>query len=189
MLTEWMKPIQDFPGYWITHDGRVWSEPKGNHNGRWLKLQKLMCKDGSYYLHVGLTKNWKRYSRQIHRLVAEAYIPNPDKKPQVNHIDTNKLNNHYKNLEWNTNGENQKHAYDNGLRESVRIVSIKAMSKANSKRVLCIETGEVFPSATAVSKHIGLCKAAVAISIHQNCRAGGYTWKYIEQENALVESN
>lgn len=54
----------------------------------------------------------KRYF--IHRLVAIHFIPNPDNKPQVNHKDSNKLNNHHSNLEWMTNSENNLHAYKNG---------------------------------------------------------------------------
>lgn len=60
-------------------------------------------------------RNGKCYNLRIHRLVAEAFIPNPDVKDQVNHIDGDKLNNHVDNLEWNTQFENMQHAFRLGL--------------------------------------------------------------------------
>lgn len=91
---------------------------------------RLNCKHGSVvlkemllsqrldmkgYLRVYLNDNGKTKFVPIHRLVAQAFIPNPENKPQVNHIDGNKQNNNVKNLEWCTNSENQKHAYRLGL--------------------------------------------------------------------------
>lgn len=63
------------------------------------------------YKRVSLSINGKPYDKRIHRLVAEAFIPNPDNKPQINHIDGDRGNNHYTNLEWCTNSENQLHSY------------------------------------------------------------------------------
>lgn len=67
------------------------------------------------YKQIGRTVNGKRRTLQVHRLVAMAYIPNPENKPEVNHKDGNKANNHVSNLEWCTRKENQRHAYDSGF--------------------------------------------------------------------------
>jgi len=68
------------------------------------------------YPRIRLCFKSDRSSFRIHRLVAIAFIPNPENKLQVNHIDGNKKNNNYLNLEWNTNSENQLHANKIGLR-------------------------------------------------------------------------
>lgn len=73
------------------------------------------------YKAVSLCKNNKGSTKTIHRLVAEAYIPNPNNLPEVNHIDGNKLNNHVSNLEWVTPSENRQHAYDTGLKKAEKL--------------------------------------------------------------------
>lgn len=67
------------------------------------------------YYHIKVINNGVRKNVKLHRLVALAFIPNPCKKPHVNHIDGNKLNNHISNLEWCTHAENLKHAGNIGL--------------------------------------------------------------------------
>lgn len=73
--------------------------------------------DSRGYVVVSIYSKEKLYSKKIHRLVAEAFIPNPENKPQVNHIDGDKKNNHVSNLEWVTCVENIHHAINTGLRD------------------------------------------------------------------------
>lgn len=68
------------------------------------------------YLRLRLSVNRKKTSKRVHQMVAEAFIQNPENKIQVNHIDGIKTNNCLSNLEWLTNGENQIHAIENGLK-------------------------------------------------------------------------
>ena len=99
-----MKIIPGFPNYTIDINGVVigTAEKKQTHGKNGYKYVTL------YHKNLGK----KLY---IHRLMAELYIPNPENKRTVNHIDGIKHNNALSNLEWNTDGENIKHAYDNGL--------------------------------------------------------------------------
>lgn len=94
-------------------------------------------KDG--YLWVSLYKNNKPFNAKIHRLIALAFIPNPDNKPTVNHKDGNKKNNDISNLEWSTSSENNKHAYDIGLKIPHKMLGEKhPNSKLSEKDILKI---------------------------------------------------
>lgn len=77
-------------------------------------MAQSLDKDG--YVIIGLSHNKKQHMCKQHRLVGEAFIPNPYNKPQINHKDGNKRNNHYSNLEWVTSSENIKHALNTGLK-------------------------------------------------------------------------
>ena len=94
------KKIEDFEGYWIYPDGRVFSE----RSERFLTAT-LSRKD---YLQVNLRQNGATRKKRIHRLVAEAFIPNPENKFQVDHIDNDKTNNNVSNLQWVTATEHSK---------------------------------------------------------------------------------
>ena len=98
-----------------------------------------ICKNGYKRIHVSHDGVNSRFF--VHRLVAEAFIPNPENKPCVNHIDGNKLNNHISNLEWCTYSENQQHAYSTGLRSAKG--ERNGMSKLTTKDVEFIRTSYV----------------------------------------------
>lgn len=99
--------LENFEGlYFISDDGKV-----RNHK----KELKGYINNGGYHCIDLYDLNSKRHKFLIHRLVAITFIPNPDDKPYVNHIDGNKLNNKVDNLEWVTNSENILHARKSGL--------------------------------------------------------------------------
>lgn len=137
------------------------------------------------YLLVKLSKRNKGKRAQIHRLVAQAFIPNPKNKPQVNHIDGNKENNCVENLEWATNKENIKHAVKNGLYKTDYDRLKKATNIAievNRVRVKQInKNGKVikeFPSIIEASKITGAPKKGISAVINNNqITAGGFYWE------------
>lgn len=118
-------PIKDFPEYYITDAGDVFSrQTMNNPNGRIRKLK--LTKDRFGYLRVCLSDtNHKKHILLIHRLVAQTFIPNPDNKPCVNHIDGNKENNIISNLEWCSYSENNTHAYRVLGKDSTRAIIVQ----------------------------------------------------------------
>lgn len=98
--------------YQISNFGRVKSFPKRNFHGT-IILKPKINRQG--YLRVGLHKNGKVKHFPIHRLVAQAFIPNPDNLPEPNHEDGCKFNNHVSNLKWSTKSENMQHAARIGI--------------------------------------------------------------------------
>lgn len=117
--------INDGTNYhYITDEGIVKSFYKNN----WKILKTRINKDG----YEDIKLNGITY--KVHRLVAQAFIPNPDNLPQVNHIDGNKKNNKVSNLEWCDNAYNQKHAWDNNL-QPIRHASNCKLSQAQADSI------------------------------------------------------
>lgn len=110
-IWKWIKDYEGF--YQISNFGRAKS-----FNPRYTKpriLTPVLHKNG--YLHICLRRNSKSKNFSIHRLVAEAFIPNPENKLTVNHKDGNKFNNCVENLEWATSSENSRHAIEIGIQK------------------------------------------------------------------------
>lgn len=101
------KQIQEFDNYLIDEDGNVFNQQTNK------VLKGSIGENG--YRYYRLSKNGKKKMFYAHRLVAEAFIDNPENYPVVNHKDGNKLNNNVSNLEWVSYSDNTKHAYDQGL--------------------------------------------------------------------------
>lgn len=118
------------------------------------KIHSVRDKKG--YLTVDLYHNGQRVTKRVHRLVADVFIPNPDDKPIINHIDGNKHNNNVNNLEWVTYTENSRHAWNTGLaKPSYGMVGKKNPNGGRKgKPIRIIETGEVFSSAIECEKAI-----------------------------------
>lgn len=95
---------------WLYQVSNLWRVKSLNYRHTWKHWLLVDC-DNRWYRKVFIYKNKIPKNFLIHRLVAEAFIPNTDKKPQINHIDWDKANNKLYNLEWSTNSENIKHAF------------------------------------------------------------------------------
>lgn len=143
-------------------------------------LAQPIC--GGYHT-VCLYKSKKQGKRfKVSRLVAHAFVPNPLGKPYVNHMDGNKLNNHLENLEWATCAENIKHAYDKKLKKPYQ-----------NKKIICLDTGQIFDSATQAAKTFGVNRANISKAAkNKKCysrgrpytatTAAGHTWAYVEDK-------
>ena len=167
-MQEIWKDIPGFEGlYQVSNFGRVKSL---NYNKR--KIEKcLSIKRSFVYDIVCLSKHGLSKYLLVHRLVAEAFIPNPDNKEQVNHKDGNKRNNKVDNLEWATCKENILH-------------SVKELQNNpgnwSRKPVRCIETGEIFNSQTAAAKAYNTHQGAVGNSARtKHYSAGGFHWEFV----------
>lgn len=120
-MIEIYKDIAGYEGYYqVSNFGNVKSLDRTLKNkwGNYIRRGKVMAANkANRYLTVNLFINWKFKHCKIHRLVAAAFIPNPDNKPEVNHVNGDRYDNRIENLEWVTTSENEFHAYKIGIKK------------------------------------------------------------------------
>ena len=153
MINE-IKGFEEFEGYGITSCGRVYS----------FKTKRFLkpIKNNRGYLQVQLTNGTQhKKTVKIHRLVALAYIPNPNNYNTVDHIDENKEYNYINNLRWMTREENKNRSW--------------------CKKVYCVELDKVFESGAAAARELGLDRSNVCnVCNGKRNKTGGYHFKFVE---------
>lgn len=154
-----LKAIKGFEtSYFVSSDGKVF-----NRNGR--EIKPYLHTRG--YLKVDLWDKQKRKKLFVHRLVAEAFLPNPNGYPQINHKDEDKTNNAVENLEWCTNRYNMNYG---------------KQTERGKKVVQCSKTGEpiaVWNSISAAARAVGRSVSSVTLCCQgKRNYCGGYRWEY-----------
>lgn len=136
MCKEIWKDIEGYEGlYQVSNLGRVKSLSKKRGFGEQKEKVLKPWITNLGYCTVTLYKNSLSQIKRVHRLVAEAYIPNPENKETVNHIDGNKQNNTVENLEWNTQSENINHSIKTGLVSHSPYVSGAKLNKTQIQEI------------------------------------------------------
>lgn len=157
--------------YQVSEAGEIFSAPRNGNGYKSRKMSQSTDSDG--YKVVKARNGEKVRTLKVHRMVAQAYLPNPECKPQVNHKDGNKANNHLSNLEWVTASENIRHAKDNGLQQECHNrVSVEQLD---------LETNAViaaYPSLKEAEKQTGVGWTGIsAVLRNKRKSAGGYYWR------------
>lgn len=177
MKEEW-RDIKGYEGkYQVSNLGRVKSL---NYHRADISRILAVRKDKGGYLYLNLYKNNKRKTYKVHRLVAEAFIDNPNNYPQVNHKDEIRSNNIASNLEWCDSKYNNNY----GTRKD----KIKGSKNPAARKVQCITTGKKFNTVKEASKYYFVSRQSISSCCSNNLKSAGkhpvtgekLIWKYID---------
>lgn len=178
---EW-RTIFDFPNYEVSNKGNIRSKEYNDSLGHLRsskKLKKQVNNCGYEYVILS-SKEEKHKTLTVHRIVAKTFIPNPEEKEDVNHIDGNKLNNNVNNLEWTTTQENIIKRYEIGIDGN----NYKRVSQFDKDGNLVGSFSSSYEAEriTGISRtHIGGCCRGERLT------AGGYVWKFEIEEPKKIE--
>ena len=181
MEKEVWKDIKDYEGFYqVSSLGRVKRlayRRKDSLGRKQFYCEKVL--KGSYDKDGYLSVSIRGKTCRIHRLVCEAFHPNPEHKPQVNHLNNHRDDNRASNLEWVTNSENQLYAYREMGREHC---------SHHRKEVVCIETGERYPCARIAAETINVRRVSIQNAIAgraQTC--AGFHWRYAGNDEYIPD--
>lgn len=165
------RPIPGIEGYFASFDGDIYSRKNGNTR----KLKPYVNKSGYYIVSI------RRHTFILHRLVARAWIPNPNNLAQVNHKNGARTDNRVNNLEWCSNLENTRHSFrELGRRSSM--LGRRGIKSPYSRPILQIKEGEIvnkFYGAHEAERETGIKHQNIYECLHGRCRqAGGFMWKF-----------
>lgn len=172
-MNEIWKTIDDYPDYMISSMGRV----KSLKNGKEIILKMGKLSKGYYGCNLSNNGNQKTY--RIHRLVAQAFIPNPENKPHIDHINTDKTDNRVENLRWVTNKENCNNSLTLENRSKCRL----GIKHPNSKPIIQFtKNGKLirkWDCSMDIERELGINHSLIPRCCKGKLQTtGGYKWKY-----------
>lgn len=177
-MREEYKIIDGYENYMISNCGKVFNIKRG----KFLKLRK----DRYGYLLVDLSKNGKAKTFLIHRIVAQAFIPNPDNLETVDHIGS-KTDNRACNLRWLTRSNNVKRFYNEQMTEeqrehykTVHKETVKKAQETRKKAIICIETGKIYESTRQAERELKIDNRRICQVLKgQLERINGFHFEYL----------
>lgn len=191
MIEEVWKPIplDEYVGlYEISSLGRVRSVDRFIQCNSGIRLYKGQilkpATNNCGYNHITLCKNQKLHTFRLCRLVAMAFVPNPNNLPCVNHKDECKTNDVYTNLEWVDYVTNNNYGTRNerigNKQKGIYKPTCKTHNDKTSKPVKCIETGEVFPSLTSIQRTYGYNQCNISMACRKKLKSAyGKHWEFV----------